>query len=88
MYIWHRKYESIETNVRYPDEEELDSFIIKLAQRSGRHISIANPLLDAALPDGSRIQLTLGKEVTQKGSTFTIRKFRADPLNGYRYNVV
>ena len=80
LYIWHRKYESIETNIRYPDEEELDSFIIKLAQRSGRHISIANPLLDAALPDGSRIQLTLGKEVTQKGSTFTIRKFRADPL--------
>lgn len=80
IFLWHRKYESIITNVQFPSMEVLDSFIIKLAQRSGRHISVANPLLDAALPDGSRVQLTYGKEVTQKGSTFTIRKFRSDPL--------
>ena len=80
IYVWHRKYESIRTNIVFETEEELDSFIIKLAQRSGRHISISNPLLDATLPDGSRIQMTFGREVTQRGSTFTIRKFRADPL--------
>ncbi len=80
IYIWHRKYESIPANVAFNEAEELDSLIIKMAQRSGRHISVASPLLDASLPDGSRIQLTFGKEVTQRGSTFTIRKFRADPL--------
>lgn len=80
IYIWHRKFESIQTNIKFDKEEDLDSFIIKLAQRSGRHISVARPLLDAALPDGSRLQLTYGREVTQRGSTFTIRKFRSDPL--------
>ncbi len=79
IYVWHRKYESMATNIVFTDENELDSFIIKLAQRAGRHISIANPLLDASLPDGSRIQMSFGREVTQKGSTFTIRRFRADP---------
>ena len=80
LYVVHRKHESMATNLVFDDEEELDSFIIKLAQRAGRHISIANPLLDAALPDGSRIQLTYGKEVTMHGSTFTVRKFREDPM--------
>jgi flagellar protein FlaI len=80
IYIWHRKYDSIPTNILYDDDKDLDSVVIKMAQRAGRHISIASPLLDASLPDGSRVQLTLGREVTQKGSTFTIRKFRADPL--------
>ena len=80
IYVWHRKYESISTNISFDNAAELDSFIIKLAQRANRHISIANPLLDASLPDGSRIQLTYGKEVTQRGSTFTVRKFKADPF--------
>lgn len=79
VYVWHRTYESIATNIIFNDEKDLDSFIIKLAQRSGRHISIAQPLLDASLPDGSRLQLSFGREVTQKGSTFTMRRFRADP---------
>ncbi len=80
LYVWHRKYESIVSSVSFEDEEELNSFIIKLAQRANRHVSIANPLLDASLDDGSRVQLTYGKEVTQRGSTFTIRKFKADPF--------
>ncbi|MBS7657945.1 MAG: type II/IV secretion system ATPase subunit [Candidatus Bathyarchaeia archaeon] len=79
IYVWHREYESIPTNIVF-EEKELDSFIIRLAYLAGKHISIANPILDASLPDGSRIQLTLGKEVTKRGSTFTIRRFRADPL--------
>jgi flagellar protein FlaI len=80
IYIWHREYESIPTNVIFESPDELDNFVIKLAYLSGRHISIAQPVVDAALPDGSRVQLTFSKEVTQRGSTFTVRKFRADPL--------
>ncbi|MFQ6076454.1 MAG: type II/IV secretion system ATPase subunit [Candidatus Bathyarchaeia archaeon] len=80
VYIWHRDYESVPSNVFFPSEEALDSFIIRLAYRTGRMISIARPMLDAILPDGSRIQMTLGTEVTRHGSTFTIRKFKADPL--------
>ncbi len=79
IYVWHREFESIPTNISF-ENEELDSFVVRLAHKSEKHISIAQPMLDAGLPDGSRVQMTLGKEVTKKGSTFTIRKFRADPL--------
>lgn len=80
LYIWHRIYESIPTSVIFRNKEELDSFIIRMAYLSGRSISIASPMLDATLPDGSRIQLTYGSEITRRGSTFTIRRFRVDPL--------
>lgn len=79
IYIWHRQRESIPTNVMF-GESDLNSFVVRLAYLAGKHINIANPMLDASLPDGSRIQLTYEREVTRKGSTFTIRRFRADPL--------
>jgi flagellar protein FlaI len=80
LYVWHRVYESLPTNVIFKDEAELDSFIIRMAYLSGKNISIASPILDASLPDGSRAQLTYGDEVTRRGSTFTIRRFKVDPL--------
>ena len=80
VYVWHKAYESIPSNVFFTSDEDLDSFVIRLAYRTGRMISIANPMLDSILPDGSRIQVTLGRAVTRHGSTFTVRKFNADPL--------
>lgn len=80
MYIWHRKFESIPTNIRFETAEELDTYALRLAYLCGSHVSIAQPMLDASLPDGSRINLTYGSEVTRKGSTFTIRKFKLDPF--------
>ncbi|NOQ33102.1 MAG: secretion system protein [Methanosarcinales archaeon] len=79
IYLYHKTYLNIPTSVIF-EEDELDSFIIRLAQRSGKHISIAEPMVDAAMPDGSRIQMTLGTAVTSHGSTFTIRKFKDVPL--------
>ncbi len=80
IFLYHRKYGSVRSNVEFKDEEELSFFVVRLAQKCGKHISIAEPMLDATMPDGSRIQMTLSTEVTTKGSTFTIRKFRADPF--------
>ncbi|MHB8605558.1 MAG: hypothetical protein ACYDCK_09930, partial [Thermoplasmatota archaeon] len=80
IFIYHRKYESLRSSVQFRDHAELDSYVIRMAQRSGKHISIAEPLLDATLPDGSRLNATLSDEVTAYGSTFTIRKFRDDPF--------
>ena len=80
VFIYHKKFGSVRSNVTFEGAAQLDSFIIKLAQICGRHISIADPLLDGTLSDGSRIQLTLGKEITTRGSTFTIRKFRESPF--------
>jgi len=80
IFVYHRKHESLKTNILFENDDELDYFVIRMAQIAGKHISISNPLVDATLPDGSRVQLTLGREVTTRGSTFTIRKFRAEPM--------
>lgn len=81
IYIWHREFESIPSNIMFHDHEQLDKFILRMAYLSGKHVSVAEPLVDASLPDGSRIQMTYGAEVTKKGSTFTIRKFKEDPFS-------
>jgi flagellar protein FlaI len=80
LYIWHRTHESIPTNIKFETAEELDLLALRLAYMCGSHLSIAQPILDSSLPDGSRINLTFGKDVTRKGSTFTIRKFKLDPF--------
>ena len=80
IFVWHRKYESIPSNIKFETNQELENFVFKLAYLCGRHISIAQPILDGTLNDGSRAQVTYGTEVTPKGSTFTIRKFKKTPL--------
>ena len=80
IFVYHRRFESLRTNVMWEDENVLEQYIIRMAQRCGKHISIAEPLLDATLMDGSRIVMTLGREVSTKGSTFTIRRFRDEPF--------
>ncbi len=80
VYVWHRKFESLPTNITFDNENDLDGYILKLAHMAGKHISVAYPILDAILPGGHRVAATFQKEVSTKGSTFTIRKFRADPI--------
>ncbi len=80
IFVFHRKYKNTRTNIVFKDEDELNEFVVSLAQRSGKHISLMNPILDATLPDGSRLNATFGKEITTRGSSFTIRKFKEDPL--------
>jgi len=79
VFVYHDEYTDIETNVTY-EREELDSFVTQLAQRSGQHISVSDPVVSTTLPDGSRLELALGEEVTPKGSAFTIRKYAEDPF--------
>jgi len=80
IYVWHRKYESLPTNVEFPTVEELDEYVVKLAHMAGKHISVAYPVLDAILPGGHRLAATFRKEVSTSGSTFTIRKFSESPI--------
>jgi archaeal flagellar protein FlaI len=78
VYVWHRDYESIPSNVQFATREELASFIVRLAYKSGGQVTVANPILEGNLPEGFRTHLTLD-EVSKRGSTFTIRKFREEP---------
>ena len=80
-FLYHRKFGSLKSNIQFDTADDLNSFVYRLAQKCGKHISIAEPMLDATMPDGSRIQMTLSDEITTHGSTFTIRKFRSDPFS-------
>jgi archaeal flagellar protein FlaI len=80
LFLYHRIYANIKTNIAF-ESDALNSLAIALAQRSGKHISTGSPMVDATLPDGSRLQLTFGSEVTTRGTSFTIRKFREDPFS-------
>ncbi len=80
IYVWHRKYEYIPTNLQFLTDTDLNSYIIKLAHMAGKHISLAYPVLDAMLPGGHRVAATFQSEVSVKGPSFTIRKFREDPI--------
>ena len=79
VYVYHRNYRDMETDVAF-GEERLNSLVVRLAQRSDKHVSVADPMVDASLPNGSRVQLTLGREVSTRGSNFTIRQFSDVPL--------
>ncbi len=79
IYIVHRIYRNVKTNVAFTEIEKSASFVEKLAQRCGRYISYASPLLDGSLPDGSRVNASYTTDVTSRGPTFTIRKFTKVP---------
>lgn len=79
VYIVHRYYRNIKTNVEFENLAKAESFTEKLAQRCGKHISYSQPILDGSLNDGSRVNATYTKDITSKGPTFTIRKFTQTP---------
>ncbi|HKX82553.1 MAG TPA: type II/IV secretion system ATPase subunit [Nitrososphaera sp.] len=80
VFVYHRRYEGLRTNVVFRDAEFLDGFVMKIVHRAGKHISAAHPIVDAALPGNHRLAALYKKEVTTMGSSFTIRKFREDPI--------
>ncbi len=81
VYVWHRNYESIETNLEFINDEELDNMVVKLVHMGGKHVSSAFPIVDASLPGKHRLAVCYRREVTPFGTAFTIRKFKEDPYS-------
>jgi flagellar protein FlaI len=81
IFVEHKIFGSCETSISFQDPEELDSYISRLAERIGRPISYRKPIVDASLPDGSRINIVYGSDVSRRGSNFTIRKFSEKPVS-------
>jgi flagellar protein FlaI len=79
IYIVHRVFKNIKTNIKFNSLDRLTSFVEKLAQRCGKYVSYASPIIDGTLPDGSRVNATYTQEITSRGPTFTIRKFTKVP---------
>ncbi len=81
IYVVHKIFGMVKTNMQFKDEVELDRFIIKYSEIVDRPVSEARPIVDAILPDGSRVNFIFGKDISLHGSSFTIRKFSAKPLS-------
>jgi len=79
IFIYHRRFANLETNITFGNEE-LNKYVLKIAQKADKQMSLTSPLVDAALPGGARAQITYTDVISSKGSSFTIRKFKADPM--------
>ncbi len=80
IFIFHGKYESMKTNVVFADEDSLNSFIVMLGQRCSKSVSVSSPILDGTTPEGHRVQATYAREITTRGASFTIRRFKERPF--------
>jgi flagellar protein FlaI len=80
LFVFHNKFESIKTNIVFVEENDLNSFVISLGQRCGKQLSVSNPILDGTTPEGHRVQATYAREVTTRGASFTIRRFKEKPF--------
>ncbi len=81
VFAFHRTHGFIPTNVVFKDEDILNTYVKRVVQDSGKHISISVPIIDTTLKDGSRLQASLGHYITNNGPAFTVRKFKANPLS-------
>ncbi len=80
VYVFHREYEMLTTNIEFFSEQEIEDLINKIARDVGRRVDVSSPLLDARLIDGSRVNATI-PPASISGGTLTIRKFRKDPYS-------
>jgi len=81
IFIEHKIFKGLKSVVEFTNSDEIDDFVIKMAERIKRPITYRNPIVDATLPDGSRINIVYGTEVSKHGSNFTIRKFSEEPAS-------
>jgi len=79
IFVEHKIFKSLKTVVNFPTAEDLDQFVMRLAERIKKPVSVHSPIVDATLPDGSRINIVYGSDVSKRGSNFTIRKFSEVP---------
>jgi len=81
IYLEHKIFNGLKSNIIFHDMVSLDNFVIQLSERIGKPVTFRQPIIDATLPDGSRINLVFGEDVSRRGSNFTIRKFAETPLS-------
>jgi len=81
IYLEHKIFKSLKTVINFATHEELDTFVMRLAERIKKPVTVHNPICDATLPDGSRINIVYGRDISKRGSNFTIRRFSETPLS-------
>ncbi|MEM1524946.1 MAG: type II/IV secretion system ATPase subunit [Nitrososphaerales archaeon] len=82
IYVYHVGYGFIPTNISFT-QTYLNDFVSHLAEVADRHISVGFPVVEATLPDGSRLTAFWMKEISDRGSGFSIRKVKAEPFTPF-----
>lgn len=78
IFIEHKIFKSLKSSIHFPSHDDLDDFVVQMGERIKKPVTLRNPIVDAALPDGSRINIVYGRDIAKRGSNFTIRKFSDD----------
>lgn len=81
IFVEHKIFKSLETSIHFGTHAEVDEFVVWLGEWIKHPVTVRNPLVDAVLPDGSRINIVYGSEISKRGSNFTIRKFSGTPIS-------
>ncbi|AKB25733.1 Flagella-related protein FlaI [Methanosarcina sp. MTP4] len=81
IFVEHKIFSGLKTMITFKDMGDLNSFVVKVSEKIGKPITYRDPIVDATLPDGSRINIVFGEDVSKRGSNFTIRKFAGTPLS-------
>jgi len=81
VFLEHKIFGGLTAGISFDSDDDLDRFVIKLSEKIGRPVTVRNPIVDSTLPDGSRINIVYGSDVSKRGSNFTIRKFQATPFS-------
>jgi archaeal flagellar protein FlaI len=81
IFLEHKIFKSVKSAIVFETHEDLDDFVLRLSEQIKRPVTLRNPIVDATLPDGSRINIVFGREVSRRGSNFSIRKFTETPLS-------
>ncbi|MDT8357388.1 MAG: type II/IV secretion system ATPase subunit [Methanomicrobiaceae archaeon] len=81
IFIEHKIFKGLKSAIEFHDSKEIDDFVIRMAERIKRPLTYRNPIVDATLLDGSRINIVYGTEISKHGSNFTIRKVSEEPAS-------
>ncbi|HTY51942.1 MAG TPA: type II/IV secretion system ATPase subunit [Methanomicrobiales archaeon] len=80
IFIEHKIFKGLKSIIEFHKSDELDQFVVKLGERLKKPLTYRTPIVDSTLPDGSRINIVYGTEISKRGSNFTIRKAMADDV--------
>ena len=81
VFIEHKIFKGVKSSLTFSSTDELDQFVMWLSERIKKPVTYNKPIADATLPDGSRINIVYGRDVSKRGSNFSIRKFSEVPLS-------
>jgi flagellar protein FlaI len=81
IFVEHKLFKALKAAIVFDEDDDLDHFLRRISERINKPVTYRRPIVDATLPDGSRINIVFGTEVSKRGSNFTIRKFATTPLS-------